>query len=76
MGKVIEKDLKGADYAKKLIWKTEENFSVKPYYRNEDIEALEYLEQYPNEYPFVRGNKEKPMIGILHKNHGNKSYKS
>ena len=37
--KVIEKDLKGADYAKKLIWKTEENFSVKPYYRNEDIEA-------------------------------------
>ncbi|MGI6292685.1 MAG: methylmalonyl-CoA mutase family protein [Bacteroidales bacterium] len=57
--KVIEKDLKGADYAKKLIWKTEENFSVKPYYRNEDIEALEYLEQYPNEYPFVRGNKEK-----------------
>ncbi len=57
--KTIEKDLKGADYAKKLIWKTEANFSVKPYYRAEDIENIAYLEQNPNEFPFVRGNKEK-----------------
>jgi methylmalonyl-CoA mutase len=29
-------DLKGADYQKKLVWKTEEGLAVKPYYRAED----------------------------------------
>ena len=33
----IKTDLKGADYEKKLIWKTDEGFSVKPYYRAEDL---------------------------------------
>ena len=37
-------DLKGADYQKKLIWNSDEGISVKPYYRNEDIESLDYLE--------------------------------
>jgi methylmalonyl-CoA mutase len=32
----IQKDLKGADYEKKLVWKTEEGISVRPYYRAED----------------------------------------
>ena len=39
----IARDLKGADYAKKLIWKTEEGLAVKPYYRAEDIAGLEYF---------------------------------
>ena len=30
---VITKDLKGADYEKKLVWKNYDCFSVKPYYR-------------------------------------------
>ncbi|MBQ0114086.1 MAG: methylmalonyl-CoA mutase small subunit [Bacteroidales bacterium] len=51
----IEKDLKGADYNKKLIWKTNEGFDVKPYYRANDIEDLEYLKSNPDEKPFVRG---------------------
>ena len=51
----IEKDLKGADYNKKLIWKTEEGFDVKPYYRANDIENLDYLQANPDEKPFVRG---------------------
>ncbi|MDR1681640.1 MAG: methylmalonyl-CoA mutase subunit beta [Prevotellaceae bacterium] len=34
---VIQKDLKGADYAKKLIWKTPEGIPVRPYYRAEDL---------------------------------------
>ena len=51
----IEKDLKGADYNKKLIWKTNEGFDVKPYYRANDIENLEYLKSNPDEKPFVRG---------------------
>ena len=54
---VIHKDLKGADYDKKLIWKTIEGIDLKPYYRKEDLEKLEYLEGTPGEYPFHRGNE-------------------
>ncbi|MDR2085080.1 MAG: methylmalonyl-CoA mutase family protein [Bacteroidales bacterium] len=36
---LILKDLKGADYEKKLVWKTNENISVQPYYREEDLES-------------------------------------
>jgi methylmalonyl-CoA mutase len=38
---VIRNDLKGADYAKKLIWQTPEGLAVKPYYRAEDVAELE-----------------------------------
>ena len=33
----IREDLKGADYEKKLIWKTLEEFKIKPYYTAEDL---------------------------------------
>ncbi len=33
----IEKDLKGADFDKKLLWKSIEGFDVQPYYRVEDL---------------------------------------
>ena len=52
---VIIKDLKGADYEKKLVWRTIEGFKVKPYYRAEDLEGLEYLESNPGEAPYTRG---------------------
>jgi methylmalonyl-CoA mutase len=54
---VIAKDLKGADYAKKLVWQTEEGLAVKPYYRAEDIAGLEYLDAAPGNFPFVRGDR-------------------
>lgn len=54
----INNDLKGGDYEKKLVWKTIEGFKVKPYYRAEDLQGLEYLEANPDEYPFTRGKKE------------------
>lgn len=53
----INEDLKGADYEKKLVWKTPEGISVKPYYRSEHISDLPYLGTMPGQYPFVRGNK-------------------
>ena len=53
----IMQDLKGADYDKKLIWKTIEGFDVKPFYSAEDIENLPFIGTNPGEYPFVRGNK-------------------
>lgn len=53
----IVKDLKGADYKRKLIWKTGEGFNVRPYYRQEDLDKIAYLESVPQQFPFVRGNK-------------------
>ena len=53
----IREDLKGADYEKKLVWKTLEEFRVKPYYTAEDLQDLKYLDQPPGSFPFVRGNK-------------------
>ena len=50
-------DLKGADYEKKLVWKTNEGFKVKPFYRQEDLEGLKTTEGLPAEYPYIRGNK-------------------
>jgi methylmalonyl-CoA mutase len=49
-------DLKGADYNKKLIWKTDEGFDVKPYYRSEDLIELEYLQQFSTD-PVFSGEK-------------------
>lgn len=53
----IAVDLKGADYEKKLIWKTNEGIKVRPYYRAEDLQKLGYLSVNPGEFPFIRGKK-------------------
>jgi|WetSurSiteA1Bulk_404760.scaffolds.fasta_scaffold12416_2 methylmalonyl-CoA mutase len=53
----IREDLKGADYEKKLIWKTLENLKIKPYYTAEDITDLPFADEMPGMYPFVRGTK-------------------
>lgn len=54
---LISRDLKGADYEKKLIWNTQEGIRVKPYYRSEDLNHIQWLKAFPGEFPFVRGNK-------------------
>jgi len=36
----IRADLKGADYDKKLVWRTDEGIAVRPYYRAEDTAGL------------------------------------
>jgi methylmalonyl-CoA mutase len=51
----IQKDLKGADYEKKLVWKTMEGFQVRPYYRAEDAESAGTFSQQPGEYPYLNG---------------------
>ena len=53
----IEQTLKGADYEKKLVWKTDQGFAVRPYYREEDLEKIQTTDILPGEFPFVRGNK-------------------
>lgn len=37
---VITADLKGADYERKLVWKTAEGINVRPYYRAEDLQGI------------------------------------
>lgn len=54
----IVKDLKGADYQKKLVWRTLEGFSVQPYYRAEDLKGLEGSNGVAGVFPFVRGTKD------------------
>jgi methylmalonyl-CoA mutase len=54
----IIKDLKGADYQKKLVWRTLEGFSVQPYYRAEDLKGLKHLGGEAGLFPFVRGTKD------------------
>ncbi len=39
----IARDLKGADYAKKLIWQSEDGLAVKPYYRAENLAKIGFL---------------------------------
>ncbi len=53
--KIVE-DLKGADYEKKMIWRTNEGFTVNPFYRKEDIKKG-IADALPGEFPYTRGNK-------------------
>ncbi len=54
----INADLKGADYDKKLVWRTNEGFNVQPFYRKEDIEGLSTIGSLPGEFPYVRGTRD------------------
>ena len=53
----VEADLKGADFEKKLVWRTNEGFNVQPIYRAEDIADLKTTDSLPGEFPFVRGTR-------------------
>ena len=53
----IQVDLKGADFNKRLVWRTNEGFNVQPFYRREDLSNLKTPDSLPGEFPFVRGNK-------------------
>lgn len=56
---VINKDLKGADYERKLVWQTPEGFKINPYYRKDDLQKLGYLDVFPGDFPFVRSGRKK-----------------
>ncbi len=56
MNKITE-DLKGADFQKKLVWKTTEGFDIQPFYRKEDLPESAKNE-YPGVFPFTRGCKQ------------------
>lgn len=54
----VEADLKGADFNKKLVWRTNEGFNVEPVYRAENIADFKTLDSLPGEYPYVRGTRD------------------
>ncbi len=51
----ILRDLSRQDYSKRLLWHTEDGITVRPYYRREDIENIEWLQLAPGEFPYTRG---------------------
>ena len=51
----IARDLKGADYEKRLVWRASDGPAVKPYYRAEDLRELACLDAAPGAYPYRRG---------------------
>ena len=53
----VEADLKGADFNKKLVWRTNEGFNVEPVYRAEDIAGLKTTDSLPGQFPYVRGTR-------------------
>lgn len=64
----ITVDLKGADFEKKLVWRTNEGFKVKPFYRQEDLEGLKTTEGLPGQFPFIRGNKANDNTWFIRQN--------
>lgn len=53
----VEADLKGADFNKKLVWRTNEGFNVQPIYRAEDTADLKTTDSQPGQFPYVRGTR-------------------
>lgn len=53
----ITVDLKGADFNKRMVWRTNEGFNVQPFYQREDVKDLAAMNALPGEFPYVRGNK-------------------
>jgi len=52
---VVDKDLKGVPFEKRLITKTYEGIDLQPIYTKKDLENLEFVNELPGEGNFVRG---------------------
>ena len=64
----IEVDLKGADFQKRLVWRTNEGFNLQPFYRREDLLTMKTPDALPGEFPFVRGNKKNDNAWYVRQN--------
>lgn len=59
---LAEKDLKGADFEKKLVWKTPEGIPVQPIYTRRDVEDKPLADNLPGFAPYTRGAY--PLSGV------------
>jgi methylmalonyl-CoA mutase len=64
----ITTDLKGVDFNKKLVWKTNAGFDVMPFYRKEDVENLAYINTKPGSFPYLRGTKTENNDWLIRQN--------
>ena len=64
----IQVDLKGADFDKKMVWRTNEGFSVQPFYQQDDVKDLPLMNALPGQYPYVRGNKTSENTWLVRQN--------
>lgn len=53
--KLVESELKGAPFEKKMVTGTYEGIALQPLYRREDVPPLPHLNSFPGFPPFVRG---------------------
>jgi methylmalonyl-CoA mutase len=54
----IKEDLKGAEYEKKLIWKSFEGIDIRPYYRSEDVKEIGWDGHILHDFPYVKSVKQ------------------
>lgn len=60
--RLVEQDLKGAEFDKKLLWQTPEGITVKPLYTAADREGLPHVDEMPGSPAFARGTY--PLSGV------------
>jgi methylmalonyl-CoA mutase len=54
--KLVEAELKGAPFDKRMLTPTYEGITLRPIYRREDIAGLPHVNSFPGFAPFVRGS--------------------
>ncbi len=55
----IKAGMKEGEYEKRFVWHTPDGYQIKPYYRSEDLEELDFLDAVPGQFPFIRSSKTK-----------------
>jgi methylmalonyl-CoA mutase len=55
--RLVESELKGAPFDKRMFTRTFENITLKPLYLREDVANLPHLGSFPGFPPFVRGGR-------------------
>jgi methylmalonyl-CoA mutase len=60
---LVNQDLKGADFDKRLVWQSVDGVTVQPMYVGKDIEGLWHRDSLPGKAPYVRGTQ--PLSGVL-----------
>jgi methylmalonyl-CoA mutase len=61
--RLVDEDLKGADFERRLVWKSPDGVTVRPLYVRADVADLEHTDCLPGMAPFVRGTQ--PLSGVL-----------
>ena len=55
----IKAGMKEGKYEKRFVWHTPDGYQIKPYYRSEDLEELDFMDAVPGQFPFIRSSKTK-----------------